>query len=114
MLPLPCGDHQLPNPSSKSSIDLTIPQKIAVLYKTNRFEFWYNGFLVGSTLIGDVYSSNTLDTATFSAVTGVVPFYGKAKKLQYFDSALTDIDLEELTSWDSFIAMAEGQNYEIE
>ena len=87
---------------TKSSIDLTIPQKIAVLYKTNRFEFWYNGFLVDSALIGSVYSPNALDTATFSATSGVVPFYGNTKQLQYYNSALTDSELETITVLDIF------------
>ena len=45
---------------------------------------------------------------------GANNFYGNTKQLRYYDEVLTDIELEELTSWDSFRAMAEGQNYVIE
>ena len=41
-------------------------------------------------------------------------FYGKTKQIQYFDSILDSEQLEQLTSWDSFRAMAEGQLYTIE
>ena len=37
---------------------------------------------------------------------GAEPFYGKTKQIQYFDSALTDSELETLTSWMSFSDMA--------
>ena len=42
------------------------------------------------------------------------PLYVKTKQLQYFDTALTDSELETLTSWVSFQDMAEGQLYTIE
>ncbi len=41
------------------------------------------------------------------------PFYGNTKQIQYFDSALTDVELETLTSWTSFTDMANGQLYSI-
>ena len=40
-------------------------------------------------------------------------FYGKVKQVQYYDSALTDSELEQLTSWMSFLDMAQGQQYSI-
>jgi hypothetical protein len=43
-----------------------------------------------------------------------LPFYGNTKQIQYFDSALTDSELETLTSWDSFSDMATSQLYTIE
>ena len=43
-----------------------------------------------------------------------LPFYGNTKQIQYFQTALKDSELEELTSWESFIRMAEGQLYTIE
>ena len=42
------------------------------------------------------------------------PFYGNTKQIQYFDSILDSEQLEQLTSWDSFRAMAEGQLYSVE
>ena len=37
----------------------------------------------------------------------------KQNKLQYYNSALTDSELETLTSWTSFSDMANGQQYSI-
>jgi len=87
--------------------------KISLKYKPNDFALWVNGFkvdyLVGS---GATFSEGTLSELDFDAGNGLVPFYGNTKQIQYFDT--TDIDLEQLTSWDSFRAMAEGQLYTIE
>jgi hypothetical protein len=47
-------------------------------------------------------------------VFGGADFYGNTKQLQYFDSALTDSELETLTSWVSFTDMANGQLYTIQ
>jgi len=84
--------------------------KIAFKYKENDFAFWVNGFKVGTYNNGSV--SIGLNSLDFSNVGGTQPFYGNTKQIQYFDT--TDIDLEQLTSWDSFRAMAEGQLYTIE
>ena len=43
-----------------------------------------------------------------------VDFYGNTKQIQYYDSALTDSELETLTSWVSFSDMANGQLYTIQ
>ena len=39
---------------------------------------------------------------------------GNTKQIQYYDSALTDSELEALTSWVSFSDMANGQLYTIQ
>jgi len=93
--------------------DVTDIMKIAIKYKQNDFAIFINGFELftetsGSTPVG-------LDTLQFNSDgTGSAPFYGKAKQLQYYNSALTDSELEQLTSWTSFTDMAEGQLYTIE
>ena len=50
----------------------------------------------------------------FSLSNGALPFYGKTKQIQYFQTVLTDSELEQLTSWISFTDMANGQQYTIE
>ena len=93
--------YTLPNSSENN--------KIAFKYKENDFALWVNGLEVGTDtngLVGATLSQLKFDYNNFS------DFYGKTKQLQYFDT--TDIDLEQLTSWDSFRAMAEGQLYTIE
>ncbi len=66
--------------------------------------------MIGS---GSTFTEGTLSELDFDAGNGVLPFYGKTKQIQYFDSALTDAELETLTSWQSFLEMANGQNYTI-
>ena len=55
--------------------------------------------------------NNTLNQLRFDSGAGLSPFYGKTKQLIAFDAALTDEELEDLTSWDSFEEMAASQLY---
>ena len=41
-------------------------------------------------------------------------FYGKTKELSVFKEALTDLELETLTSWVSFTQMATDLEYTLE
>lgn len=87
--------------------------KVCLKYKASDFALWVDGFEVNTnTTINDTPSSlNQLD---FDRADGVNDFYGKTKQLITFKTALTDSELETLTSWDSFNAMAKGQLYTIE
>jgi hypothetical protein len=86
--------------------------KVAISYNTNDNHFWLNGFKIASnTTIGDIGQPTELE---FEASYGSETFYGKTKQLQYFDSALTDSELETLTSWMSFSDMAIDLNYTIQ
>ena len=95
-----------------SSIIASDNNKIVIKYKSGDTKIYINGF--------KLFESNSafLVTASFNEMqfknlaNENQNFYGKAKQLQYFDT--TDIDLEELTSWDSFSDMANGQLYTIE
>ena len=84
--------------------------KVAIKYKQNDFSLFINGFEVDTELNGGVLVG--LSELSFDRGDGLSDFYGKTKQIQYFDT--TDIDLEQLTSWDSFRAMAEGQLYSVE
>ena len=84
--------------------------KILAKYKQNDFSLWINGYELITDTSGNVPVG--LNELSFDNAVGGDNFYGKTKQLQYFDT--TDIDLEQLTSWDSFRAMAEGQLYTIE
>jgi hypothetical protein len=90
----------------------TLFNKIAVLYKSNQFELWSNGFKVGEDTNGTPPSG--LSELAFDNGAGSTPFYGNTKQIQYYDSALNDSDLETLTSWVSFTDMATSQLYTIE
>jgi len=86
--------------------------KISLKYKQNDFALWINGFEVGS-LVGSGITPSGLNKLSFSDLSAN-DFYGKTKQLQYFNTALTDLELETLTSFTSFNAMALAQNYIIQ
>ena len=100
------------NPSEVLS-DITLNNKIGLKYKENNFSLFINGFEFDIDTNGIPPSGlNTLQFAEGDG--GASPFYGNTKQLQYFDSALADTQLEQLTSWQSFRDMANGQLYTIE
>jgi len=88
--------------------------KLALKYKENDFSAWVNGFEVLTDSSGLTFSSETLNTIEFSRSDDTNHFYGNTKQIQYHNSALTDSELEQLTSWTSFSDMAQGQLYTIE
>jgi len=95
----------------KKTVDITSLNKVALSYNTNDNHFWLNGFkLASNTTIGDIGQPTELE---FEASYGLEEFYGNTKQVQYFNTALTDSELETLTSWTSFIEMAQAQNYNI-
>ena len=88
--------------------------KIAAKYKENDFSLFVNGFEVIVDTNGSVFSQGTLSELSFERGNNTSPFYSSTKQLQYYNSALTDSELEKLTSWISFTDMANGQLYTIE
>ena len=92
--------------------DTTLFSKCLFKYKENDFALWVNGFEVETDSSGSTPTG--LDTLRFEDGGGASDFYGKSKQLMTFKTALTDSELETLTSWDSFNAMAKGQLYTIE
>ena len=100
------------NSLSTSIINQENNNKTLLKYKANDFALWVNGFeaaidtSLSSTPIG-------LDRLNFDFGSGSFDFYGKTKQIQYYNTALTDLELETLTSYTSFNAMALAQNYTI-
>ena len=97
-----------------TQVDYSNLIKVAFKYKENDFAWWVNGIEVATDLSGVTFPSNTLNTFQFSYGSGSNNWVGKTKQLQYFDSALTDSELETLTSWMSFSDMAIDLNYTIQ
>jgi len=95
-----------------STVDILDFNKVAVKYKSGDNSFFVNGFKVDSNT--DTFTNTGLNQLDFDLSTGALPFYGKTKQLMTFKTALTDSELETLTSWDSFREMAKGQLYSIE
>jgi len=85
--------------------------KILFKYKANNFELWVNGFEVGTDTSGVVPSG--LNKLSFDRGDGIAPFYGNTKQVQYYNTALTDSELEKISSWTSFSDMAQAQQYSI-
>jgi len=97
---------------STTSYNIKSFNKTALVWNNSSFKFYVNGYLIGSATIETPLVDGTLNQLKFQYGNSTLPFYGNTKQIQYFDT--TDIDLEQLTSWDSFRAMAEGQLYTIE
>jgi hypothetical protein len=98
---------------SPVNLQITSFLKIALKYKANDFALWINGLEVGADTSGSIFSAGTLVDLSFDDGGAASPFYGKIKQVIAFDAALTDEELEDLTSWDSFEEMAASQLYTI-
>ena len=72
--------------------------KVALKYKENDFAFWVNGVKVDTDLVGSVFSANTLTKLSFNRGGGSLTFYGRTKDLRVYTEALTDSELEDLTT----------------
>lgn len=87
--------------------------KIVNTWDSSGIKIYINGF--SRTVSGSQsLSSSDYDNLRFSRANGSLPFYGDVKQVMTFKTKLTDSELETLTSWDSFNAMAKGQLYTIE
>ena len=94
--------------------DFKSMNKVVVKYNTTQVTLWINGFQANTVIGNYTWSNGTLNELSFETAIGAENFYGNTKQIQYFDTALTDSELEQLTSWTSFSDMAEGQLYTIE
>ena len=92
--------------------DVTNFNKYAFQYKSGNFKAFVNGFNYTLTADGGLLPTG-LNTLNFDDGSGGSDFYGNTSQIQYFDTVLTDSELETLTSWTSFIEMAQAQNYNI-
>ena len=91
--------------------DATNFSKVAVKYKLNDLALWINGFKVATDTSATMPSG--LDTMRFEDGAGSNDFYGKTKEVIAFNEALSDTELEALTSYDSFKSMATEQLYTV-
>ena len=85
--------------------------KIAIRYSLSNLKIYINGINVDSRNTFNLPLN--LNRLAFDSGAGGSNFYGSAKQIQYFDSALNDSDLEKITSWTSFTDLANGQTYSI-
>ena len=91
--------------------DLTNFNKIVLKYKTNDFALWVNGFEIVTDIVGNAPTGlNVLD---FDDADGTSDFYGKTKEIGYYDTALTDLELETLTSYRTWKEMVKELNLNV-
>jgi hypothetical protein len=82
--------------SNTQNYDITNFNKIALKYKENDFALWINGTEVSTDISG--LTPIGLNNLEFNNANGTSNFFGKCKQLIYFNEALTDDELEELTT----------------
>jgi hypothetical protein len=81
---------------SDSGYDLTETHKIAVKYKVNDFALWIDGVEVDTDSSGSVNAANTFDELAFNG--NNLPFFGRAKQVLTFNTALSNEELADLTT----------------
>lgn len=77
--------------------DETEINKIAFKYKLNDFALWVNGVEVATDILGNVFTSETLNELSLN-YNSLTPFYGNTKAIQYYNTALSDSELATLTT----------------
>ena len=93
-------------------IDVTKYQKVAVKYKSNDNALWINGFEVASDNTVSIMPSG-LHKLSYFGYGNLEPTYGKTKEIGYYDTILTDLELETLTSYKSWTSMVNELNLNI-
>ena len=77
--------------------DATTFNKIALKYKQNDFALWVNGIEVATDTNGSVFSEGSLDKLSYE-LNGIAKVYAKTKDLRVYNTALTDQQLQQLTT----------------
>ena len=80
-----------------SEVDVLSFNKLAIKYKTNDMSFWLNGTKVATDTNGTMFSPNTLTKLAFNSGSDGV-FYGKTKAVAVWKEALSDSELQSLTT----------------
>lgn len=81
------------------SPSLNTSYKIAFRYAGNNFALYVDGVQVGTDITGSTFSAGTLTDLRFDNGAGSAgQFYGNVKALAVWDRALTDTELEDLTT----------------
>lgn len=96
-----------------TSYTITDFNKIAFKYKLNDFALWINGVEVTTSLSGGVFTPNILNSFQFDLGNGVQNLHAKVKQVQVYKEALTDLELEYLTTYGSFTDLANANNYNL-
>ena len=79
-------------------LDTSINHKIAMSFDNGRFVGYLDGNPIGSIITGASLPANTLNSLQLNDGASADYFFGKVKQLQVFKTALTDDELETLTT----------------
>ena len=96
------------------NLTITNVNKIALKYKANDCGLWINGFEVATDTSFASFSSGTLSKLSFNRGDVIQNFYGNTKSVAVFKEALTDLELECLSSWMSFSDLGINFGYTVE
>jgi hypothetical protein len=78
--------------------DKTTINKIAIKYKLNDWALWVNGIEVDTETSSNAFTPSSLDVLGFDRGNNSNNFYGNVKDLKLYNTALTDQELQKLTS----------------
>jgi len=81
-----------------SSVDILEYNKIAIRYKSGGYAFYVNGNLIGTNALIGTFTANTLNELSFDVGSGSLPFFGNTKDVKYYPKALSDVELQDLTT----------------
>jgi len=79
-------------------IDITQDAKVAVSWSSTKAKFYVNGSPILETLGDFSFAADTLTELSFDNGIGTLTFFGKARQLQVYTTALSDPQLAALTS----------------
>ena len=80
------------------TIAITNYLKIAVKWKADDYALWINGIEGATDTSGASFVAGTLSELSFDRGDGVEDFYGNTKDVRVFNEALTDLQLQKLTT----------------
>ncbi len=82
-----------------TSSDITQFSKIAIKFKVNDFALWVDGIERQTDTSGAIFSADTLSSLQFEQGSGgALFFYGNTKDIRVYNEALTDAQLQTLTT----------------
>ena len=80
-----------------TGIDYSSPLKVAVVYKSGASKLYVNGTQIETTSTDTYTFTSSLSTLTFDGV-AAGDFFGKCKDIRVYNKALTDAQLQTLTT----------------
>jgi prophage tail gpP-like protein len=93
-----------------SGYDITENSLFAITWKLNEFKFFKDGVKIAEDLSGAVASSNTFTKLSLSRGDNSMPLNANLKQLKLYNTALTEAELEYMTSYRSLNEMVTELN----